>query len=315
MITLAIVVPCYNEEEVLRETSKRLFSIVNKLIDNSKITKDSYVLFVNDGSKDNTWKIIKELHEYNNIFSGLNLAGNVGHQKALLAGLSFASDKCDAAVSIDADLQDDVNVIEEMVDKFAEGNDIVYGVRNSRETDTFFKRNSALGFYKLMKSLGVETVYNHADYRLMSARALNALMEYKERNLFLRGLMPLIGYKTDNVYYKRDVRFAGESKYPFRKMMNFALDGITSFSIKPLRIILVVGIISLIICFISLIYILVSYFMGNIIQGWTSIMLSLWFIGSLVIISLGIIGEYIGKIYTEVKERPMYNIESVLFER
>jgi glycosyltransferase involved in cell wall biosynthesis len=315
MRSLSIVVPCYNEEEVLHETSKRLLSIINKLTASSKITPDSFILFVNDGSKDNTWNIIKELHKSDNVFCGLNLARNVGHQKALLSGLNFVSDKCDAAVSIDADLQDDVNVIEEMVDKFAEGHDIVYGVRNSRETDSFFKKNTALIFYKLMSALGVDTVYNHADFRLMSSRALNAMMEYKERNLFLRGIVPLLGYSTEKVYYKRDARFAGESKYPFRKMMNFALDGITSFSIKPLRLIMAIGIISLIISLISLIYIIVSYFMGSIIQGWTSIMLSLWFIGSLIIISLGIIGEYIGKIYTEVKERPLYNIERILFDK
>ncbi|MDR2010179.1 MAG: glycosyltransferase family 2 protein [Bacteroidales bacterium] len=313
MTVLAIVVPCYNEEEVLQETAKRLSDILNKLIIENKISGSSYVLFVNDGSKDRTWNIINELYNSGNVFYGLNLSHNVGHQKALLSGLHFVSDKCDAAISIDADLQDDVKVIEEMTDKFHEGYDIVYGVRKSRDSDSFFKKHTALGFYKLMKTLGVKTIYNHADFRLMSSRSLQALSEYKERNLFLRGIVPLIGYKTTNVYYAREARFAGESKYPFRKMMNFALDGVTSFSIKPLRLILIIGFISMAFCIISFFYIMISYFRGTIIQGWTSIMISLWFLGSLIIISLGIIGEYIGKIYTEVKERPRYNIESVLF--
>jgi len=314
MIKLAIVIPCYNEEEVLNETSSRLLSVMNKLIDNHKISQSSYILFVNDGSKDNTWNIIQTLNHSNAIFCGLCLSRNVGHQNALLAGLNFVADKCDAAISIDADLQDDVNAIEEMVDKYNEGNDIVYGVRKERKKDSFFKKHTALGFYKFMSALGVESVYNHADFRLMSSRALKALLEYKEKNLFLRGIMPLIGYKTDKVYYNRDARFAGESKYPFTKMLNFAVNGITSFSVKPLRIIFLVGIISLLISLISFIYILVSYFSGHIIQGWSSIMVSIWLLGSLVIISLGIIGEYVGKIYTEVKERPLYNIEKILFK-
>ncbi|MDL2309333.1 glycosyltransferase family 2 protein [Bacteroidales bacterium OttesenSCG-928-B11] len=314
MVKLAIVVPCYNEEEVLNETSKRLLSVIDKLVHNNKISPESYILFVNDGSKDNTWMIISELHELNDTFCGLSVSRNVGHQKALLAGLEFVSDKCDVAISIDADLQDDVNAIEEMIDKHAQGNDIVYGVRSSREKDSFFKKHTALVFYKLMSALGVETVYNHADFRLMSSRALNALLEYKERNLFLRGIMPLIGYQTDKVYYKRDARFAGTSKYPFNKMLSFAINGITSFSVKPLRIISLVGVISLIISLISLIYILISYFSGNIIQGWSSMMASIWFIGSLIIISLGVIGEYVGKIYIEVKERPLFNIEKTLFK-
>ena len=314
MIKLAIVVPCYNEEEVLTETAKRLYGVIDKLVNNNKISQESYVLFLNDGSVDRTWDIIKELHESNNVFCGLSVSRNVGHQKVLLAGLDFVSDKCDVAVSIDADLQDDVNAIEEMIDKYVEGNDIVYGVRKLREKDSFFKRNTALAFYKLMSGLGVDTVYNHADYRLMSSKALKVLLEYKERNLFLRGIMPLIGYKTDKVYYDRDVRFAGTSKYPLKKMLNFALDGITSFSIKPLRFIFMVGVISLIISFAALIYVLVSYFTGNIIVGWSSIMVSVWFIGSLIIMSLGVIGEYIGKIYTEVKGRPLFTVDNILFK-
>ena len=314
MIKLAIVVPCYNEEEVLNETANRLRFVIDKLVEANKIYQESYILFVNDGSVDNTWNIIKELHKLNDVFCGLSVSRNVGHQKALLAGLDFVSDKCDVAVSIDADLQDDVNVIEDMIDKYAEGNDIVYGVRKSREKDSVFKKNTALGFYKLMSKLGVETVYNHADFRLMSSKSLNVLLEYKERNLFLRGIMPLIGYKTDKVYYNRDARFAGESKYPLKKMLNFALDGITSFSIKPLRIIFLVGVISLLISVLSFIYILASYFSGNIIQGWSSMMVSIWFIGSLIILSLGIIGEYIGKIYIEVKGRPLFTIDNILFK-
>jgi glycosyltransferase involved in cell wall biosynthesis len=313
MIDLAIVVPCYNEDEVINETSSRLLILLNKLIENAKISKSSFVLFVNDGSDDKTWDTIETLHKSNKIFNGINLSHNVGHQRALLAGLSFIADKCDAGISIDADLQDDISVVEDMVDNFSDGCDIVYGVRNSRKTDTFFKRRTALAFYKLMSLLGVETVYNHADYRLMSSRALQALLQYKEHNIFLRGIVPLLGYKTAKVYYDRNERFAGKSKYPFRKMLNFALDGITSFSVKPLRLIMAIGCISLSICIISFVYIMISYIGGDVIQGWTSIMLSLWFIGSLIIISLGIIGEYIGKIYTEVKARPMFNIEKILF--
>jgi len=314
MIELAVVVPCYNEEEVLNETASRLLIILDGLILKEKISSSSFILFVDDGSKDRTWSIIEELHNKNKIYNGLTLSRNVGHQRALLAGLNFVTDKCDIAISIDADLQDDITIIEEMIDKFKDGNDIVYGVRSSRKKDSFFKRNTALFFYRLMTYLGVETVYNHADFRLMSSRALKSLSEYKERNLFLRGIVPLIGYKTEKVYYGRNMRFAGKSKYPFHKMLNFALDGITSFSVKPLRVILSIGCISLVICIISLIYIIISYFKGSILQGWTSIMLSLWFLGSLIIISLGIIGEYIGKIYTEVKERPLYSIKSILYK-
>lgn len=314
MFKLAIVVPCYNEEEVLRETSARLKSVIDNMIGKDKISSSSYVLFVNDGSRDLTWSIITDLHESNKVFKGLNLARNVGHQNALVSGLEFVTDKCDIAVSIDADLQDDVDVIEQMVDKYSLGNDIVYGVRSSRDKDTFFKKNSALFFYKVMRFLGVDTVYNHADYRLMSSRALKQLSLFKEKNLFLRGIVPLIGYKTEKVYYKRENRFAGTSKYPFKKMLNFALEGITSFSVKPLRIISIIGLISLLVSCISFVYIVVTYLRGYNIQGWTSLMSSLWFIGSLTLISLGIIGEYIGKIYTEVKGRPRYNVESVLFE-
>ncbi len=314
MYKLAIVVPCYNEEEVIGETSVRLKSVIDSMVEKGKITTSSYILFVNDGSRDLTWPIITDLHQSNKVFKGLNLAKNVGHQNALVSGLEFVVEKCDMAVSIDADLQDDVEIIEQMVDQFYLGNDIVYGVRSSRDKDSFFKKNSALVFYKIMRFLGVDTVYNHADYRLMSSRALKQLSLYHEKNLFLRGIVPLIGYKTENVYYHREDRFAGTSKYPFKKMLNFALEGITSFSVKPLRIISIIGLVSLLVSCVSFVYIIVTYFRGYNIQGWTSLMSSLWFIGSLTLISLGIIGEYIGKIYTEVKGRPRYNIESALFE-
>lgn len=309
---LSIVVPCYNEKDVLYETSSRLTEVLNKLVSAGKVSSDSFVLFVNDGSTDNTWEIIKELFENNKFIYGLNLAGNVGHQNALMAGLMTAKEMCDAMISIDADLQDDVNIIETMVDKYKEGFDIVYGVRSSRKTDTFFKRNSALAFYKLMKGLGVHSVYNHADYRLMSKRAVEQLSCFKERNLFLRGIVPLIGYNTTCVYYERNERYAGESKYPLRKMINFAIDGITSFSVKPVRLIAGTGLSLLIISVLASIYVIYAVSTGHAVAGWASIMLSIWFIGSIILISIGVIGEYIGKIYIEVKERPRYNIETLL---
>lgn len=309
---LSIVVPCYNEKDVLHETAFRLTEVLNKLVSSGKVSPDSFVLFVNDGSADNTWEIIKELFESNRYIYGLNLAGNVGHQNALMAGLMTAKEMCDVMISIDADLQDDVNVIEAMVDKYREGFDIVYGVRSSRKTDTFFKRNSALVFYKLMKGLGVNSVYNHADYRLMSKRAVEQLSCFKERNLFLRGIVPLIGYNTTCVYYERNERFAGESKYPLRKMINFAIDGITSFSVKPVRLIAGTGFALLILSLLASIYVIYAVSTGHAVAGWASIMLSIWFIGSIILISIGVIGEYIGKIYIEVKERPRYNIETLL---
>ncbi|MCQ2229481.1 MAG: glycosyltransferase family 2 protein [Bacteroidales bacterium] len=309
---LAIVVPCYKEEAVLPETTERLSAVIDSLISNGMISDNSYVCYVNDGSSDNTWPLIKEYHETRKHFAGINLAGNVGHQNALMAGLHTVKDKCDIAISIDADLQDDVNVIGDMVKKYEEGCDIVYGVRKSRETDTWFKRNTALGFYKLMRSMGVKSVYNHADYRLMSRRALQQLSNYNEVNLFIRGIVPLLGYKTDCVYYDRAERFAGESKYPLAKMFNFAIDGITSFSVKPVRLIFNLGLIFILIAFCVFIYTMYSYIKGAAISGWTSLILSIWFTSGCLLISLGIIGEYIGKIYTEVKARPRYNIESIL---
>lgn len=310
-IQLGIVVPCYNEEEVLLETTNRLSKIIDKLLEDGMI-KSGHIYYVNDGSNDTTWELIEGLHSQNSYVCGVNLAGNVGHQNALMAGLEIASENEDAIISIDADLQDDVEVIPEMVQKFSEGYDIVYGVRKERKTDTFFKRNTALAFYKIMQFLGVKSVYNHADYRLMSRRAVQQLMKFRERHLFLRGIVPLIGYQTTCIYYDRAKRFAGESKYPLKKMLNFAIDGITSFSVKPVRMIFLLGLIFVLISFGILLYVLISYFTHNVAPGWASIILSIWFVGGCVLIGLGIVGEYIGKIYIEVKDRPRYNIEKIL---
>ncbi len=309
---LSIVVPCYNEEPVLQETTVRLSAVLDSLVKKRKISSDSFILYVNDGSRDKTWTLIASLHVRNPYVKGLNLAGNVGHQNALMAGLMTAKGYADVLVSIDADLQDDVSVIEEMVDQYKEGYDIVYGVRSSRDSDTFFKKNTALAFYKLMSWLGVKSVYNHADCRLMSRRAVEQLGNYKERNLFLRGIVPLIGYETTSVYYRRSERFAGESKYPLSKMFNFAIDGITSFSVRPLRLIATFGFLFLLCSLVAVVYTLYVYFNGETVAGWASLMLSVWFLGSLILIAIGITGEYIGKIYLEVKERPRYNIEKFL---
>lgn len=312
--TLYLVIPCYNEEEVLRETSKRLLEKVNKMIDDEQISSNSKILFVNDGSKDRTWDIIEELHDSNSIFSGVNLSRNRGHQNALLAGLMTAKEYADMVISLDADLQDDIDVIEKFVEEYYSGSDVVYGVRSSRKTDTFFKRTTALGFYKLMNKLGVNVIYNHADYRLMSKRALEGLAEFKEVNLFLRGIVPLIGYKYSIVEYERHERFAGESKYPLKKMLAFAIDGITSFSIKPIRLISVLGFGIFFISVIALIYSLVVKFLGKTEIGWTSLVISIWMIGGIQLLSLGVIGEYIGKIYNETKSRPRYIIKDKLIK-
>lgn len=309
---LYLVVPCYNEEEVLIETSKRLLGKINKMINEEKISKKSKILFVNDGSKDKTWDMIEELYNKNSIFSGVNLSRNRGHQNALLAGLMVAKEYADMVISLDADLQDDIDVIEKFVEEYYSGSDIVYGVRSSRKTDTFFKRTTALGFYKFMDKLGVNVVYNHADYRLMSKRALEALAEFKEVNLFLRGIVPLIGYKYSIVEYERHERFAGESKYPLKKMLAFAIDGITSFSVKPIRLISVLGFSIFFISLIALIYSLVVKFLGKTEVGWTSIVISIWMLGGIQLLSLGVIGEYIGKIYNETKARPRYIIKDKL---
>lgn len=309
---LYLVVPCYNEEEVLRETAKRLLEKINKMINKRQISKESKILFVNDGSKDSTWDIIEELYNNNSIFSGVNLSRNKGHQNALLAGLMVAKEYADMVISLDADLQDDIDVIEKFVEEYYSGSDIVYGVRSSRETDTFFKRTTALGFYKFMDKLGVNVVYNHADYRLMSKRALEGLAEFKEVNLFLRGIVPLIGYKHSIVEYERHERFAGESKYPLKKMLAFAIDGITSFSVKPIRLISVLGFSIFFVSLIALIYSLVVKFLGKTEVGWTSIVISIWMLGGIQLLSLGVIGEYIGKIYNETKARPRYIIKDKL---
>ena len=309
---LAIVVPCYKEEAVLHETHKRLSQLLDRLATKERISPKSYILYVNDGSTDRTWEIIKEFYKNTSYACGLNLAGNVGHQNALMAGLNAVKERCDAAISIDADLQDDVNVIPEMVERYMEGNDIVYGVRRERKTDTFFKRTTALAFYRLMKTMGAKSVYNHADYRLMSSRAIQQLCRFRERNLYLRGLVPLIGYQTACVYYNRAKRFAGESKYPFKKMLNFAIDGITSFSVKPVRMIFWLGCIFLLIALCVTIWTLRAYFLHDTVPGWSSLMISLWLVGGTILVSLGIVGEYIGKIYIEVKDRPRYNEEELL---
>lgn len=312
MDRLALVVPCYNEEAVLEISSKELKRVLKELIEKKKIASDSFVLFVNDGSKDRTWELIKKEHEESKMIFGLNLAGNVGHQYALTAGLLEAKKYSDIAVSIDADLQDDISVIEEMIDKYHEGNDIVYGVRNDRKKDSWFKRTTAQGFYKIMALMGVKTVYNHADFRLMSRRALEHFSKFEETNLFLRGLVPLIGYQTDCVYYERKERVAGESKYPVKKMMALAWNGITSFSVKPINFVVGLGIFIMFLSAVAAIYAFVSYFCGTVEPGWTSLLLSVWFLGGLQLFAIGIIGQYIGKIYTEVKHRPRYNIECCL---
>ena len=312
MNRLFCVIPCYNEQEVLPETSKRLQEKMETLIRKGKISEDSRVVFVNDGSRDDTWKIIQSLHEKNPLFQGINLSKNMGHQNALLAGLLTAKDVCDAAISMDADLQDDINAIDEMVDKFLEGADVVYGVRSKRATDTFFKRFTAESYYKLVNALGAKTVYNHADFRLMSRRALLGLAEFGEVNLFLRGIVPMVGYNTEIVYYERAERFAGESKYPLKKMLSFAVEGITSLSTKPIKMITGLGIFIFFVSIAVLIYSLVRYFTGHTITGWTTTVISVWAIGGLMMISLGVIGEYVGKIYLETKNRPRFIIESYI---
>lgn len=312
---LYLVIPCYNEEEVLHVTAKKLLVKINNMVEDELISKDSKILFVNDGSKDNTWSIIEELHKQNDIFSGINLSRNRGHQNALLAGLMTAKEIADVTISLDADLQDDVDVIDKFVEQYYSGSDVVYGVRSSRETDTFFKRTTALTFYKLMSTLGVDMVYNHADYRLMSKRALEGLSEFKEVNLFLRGIVPLVGYKSSIVEYERHERFAGESKYPLKKMITFALDGITSISIKPIRIITGLGFLIFFFSFIALAYTFLVKFFGKTVTGWTSLTLSIWLIGGIQLLSLGVIGEYIGKIYNETKQRPRFIISDKLISK
>lgn len=313
MDKLAVVVPCYNEEEMLKITSEALRGVLDDLVKKNKIDPDSFILFVNDGSRDRTWELIEEEHTaHPTQVLGVKLAGNVGHQFALTAGLITAMEMSDVTISIDADLQDDIAVIEEMIDKFHAGNDIVYGVRKERKTDTFFKRTTAQAFYKLMKLMGVKTIYNHADFRLMSKRAVEEFSRYKETNLFLRGMMPLIGYQTDSVYYDRKERVAGESKYPLKKMIALAFNGISSFSVKPISLILGLGLFIIVASIAASIYALISYFTDRVVPGWTSLILSIWFLGGLQLLAIGMVGQYIGKIYMEVKQRPRYNIEKVL---
>lgn len=307
-----LVIPCYNEEEVLLETSKQLNLKLSSLIDKGIISESSKIVFVNDGSKDNTWNLIKQLNNECKIFQGINLSKNRGHQNALLAGLMTVKDHCDAAISLDADLQDDIGVIDKFIDKFLDGYDIVYGVRSSRDKDSFFKRNTAQGFYKILNKLGGEIVYNHADYRLMSKRALEGLSDFKEVNLFLRGIVPMIGYNWDTVEYERQERLAGVSKYPLKKMLSFAIDGITSLSTKPIRMISILGLCIFTISVLLSLYFLANHFFGYTVPGWTTIVLSMWALGGLNLLAIGIIGEYVGKIYLETKNRPRFIIQEYL---
>lgn len=311
---LYIVVPCYNEEEVLPETARRLADKLRSLMRAGKIGPRSRVLFVNDGSKDKTWEVITKLHMENSLLCGVDLSRNRGHQNALLAGLMTAKDKADMVISMDADLQDNVDAVDAMVNKYLAGIDIVYGVRSSRKTDTFFKRTTAEAFYRLMNLLGTETVFNHADYRLMSRRALEGLAQFKEVNLFLRGIVPMVGYSSDTVEYERGERFAGESKYPLKKMVSFALEGITSLSVKPLRMITGLGFLVFFASLIMIIYNVVRWATGNTVTGWASIACSVWLIGGLILLSLGVIGEYLGKLYLESKHRPKFLIQQILDE-
>lgn len=312
---LYVVVPCYNEEEVLEETTKQLKTKMESLISKKEISAKSKVMYVNDGSKDSTWEIIKKINKKEKLFTGITLSRNRGHQNALLGGLMTAKEYADIVISMDADLQDDINAMDEMIKKYKEGNEIVYGVRSSRKKDTFFKRITAEGFYKFMKFLGVDCVYNHADYRLTSKVVLDKFENFKEVNLFLRGMFPLVGYKSDVVYYERNERFAGESKYPLKKMLSFAWDGITSFSVKPLRFICIIGFVILFISIAIMLYSLIMKLTGQTIAGWTFLSISIWFIGGLQMISIGIIGEYVGKMYSETKARPRFIISENLEEK
>ena len=314
METLYLVIPCYNEEQMLPITAEALMKKMDRLISDGKIASNSKVMFVDDGSKDKTWEIIQKLHTLNPMFTGLKLSRNKGHQNALLAGLMTAKSYADILVSMDADLQDDIDAIDGFLEKRAEGCDIVYGVRSSREKDTAFKRGTAQAYYKLLAKLGVEITYNHADYRLMSRRAVEALSEFKEVNLFLRGLVPMVGFKSDIVTYVRNERQAGESKYPLKKMISFAVEGITSLSVKPIRLITSLGLLVFLVSIILLIYFFVIWCIGKTVAGWTTTVVSVWALGGLQLLAIGIIGEYIGKIYLETKARPNFIIETNLEE-
>ena len=311
---LYVVIPCYNEEEVITETTRQLTTKLEKLIADEKVHGKSRVLYVNDGSKDKTWDLICDIHQKNKLFAGVNLSRNKGHQNALLAGLLFAKEKADITISMDADLQDDIDVIDAMLDKYDQGYDVVYGVRSSRETDTFFKKTSAEFFYKIMRGMGVDLVFNHADCRLMSKRAVEGLERFEEVNLFLRGIVPLIGFPSTVVEYKRNPRFAGESKYPLKKMIAFAMEGITSFTNKPIKFISLLGFLTFLVSIGMFIWILLGKLTGGTVQGWASILASVWLLGGLQLLSIGIIGEYIGKTYLETKRRPHYIIQDIVLE-
>lgn len=312
MTKLYLAIPCYNEEEVLWDSAEKLLNKYYDLMSAGKITDDSKIVFIDDGSRDKTWDIISDLHNQNAVFQGIKLSRNRGHQNALLCGLMTLKDKADAVISIDADLQDDINVFDEMLDKFEKGCDVVYGVRSKRETDTFFKRFTAESFYKILNKMGAKVIFNHADFRLMSRRALEAFSLYRETNIFLRGMVPLIGYKSDVVKYERSERLAGESKYPLKKMLALAWEGITSLSIQPIRMITWLGLIIFLISLAMIIYSIVSFFIGWTVSGWTSTLCSIWALGGLQLLAIGIIGEYIGKIYLETKRRPRYIVETIL---
>lgn len=312
---LYLVIPCYDEEAVLTETTSRLTDKIERMIKAKLISPKSKIMYIDDGSKDDTWALIEELHNENKFVEGIKLARNRGHQNALLAGLMEAKKYADIVITMDADLQDDVEVLDDFVKEYDAGSEIVYGVRSSRKKDSFFKRHTAQLFYKLMKKLGVEIVYNHADYRLMSKRAVDELEKYSEVNLFLRGIIPQIGFKTSKVEYERKERFAGESKYPVRKMLNFALEGILSFSVSPLRVITVLGFIISFVSFVFLIYVIVGHFVNGSVAGWTTTVALVCFFGGFQIFCIGVIGEYIGKIYTETKRRPRYSIEKILSKK
>ena len=312
MTKLYLAIPCYNEEEVLRDSAGKLLNKYNSLMEQNKITPDSKIVFIDDGSKDRTWEIIKELHEKNPVYQGIKLSRNRGHQNALLCGLMTLKHKADAVISIDADLQDDINAFDAMLEKFEAGCDVVYGVRSKRETDTFFKRFTAEAFYKILNKMGAKVIFNHADFRLMSRRALNAFSQYKETNIFLRGMVPLVGYKSDVVTYERFERLAGESKYPLKKMLALAWEGVTSLSIQPIRMITWLGAIIFIISFIMIIYSLISLIAGTAVSGWASTLCSIWALGGLQLLAIGIIGEYIGKIYLETKRRPRFIVEEFI---
>lgn len=312
MTKLYLAIPCYNEEEVLRDSASKLVQKYNDMMNSGRISSDSKIVFIDDGSKDRTWEIIAQLHSENPVFQGIKLSRNRGHQNALLCGLMTLRNKADAVISIDADLQDDINVFDEMVEKYEAGCDVVYGVRSKRETDTFFKRFTAEAFYKILEKLGAKVIFNHADFRLMSRRALEAFSHYKETNIFLRGMVPLIGYKSDIVTYERSERLAGESKYPLKKMLALAWEGITSLSIQPIRLITWLGLIIFLISLIMIIYSIISHFVGATVSGWASTLCSIWALGGLQLLAIGIIGEYIGKIYLEAKRRPRFIVETFL---